>query len=403
MKTTHKLMVGLALVISVIGCKKQDVGLPDPGEPTAASARIKNSAIPAAELIRSQRAMPDGRVVEVRESVRTNETKYFEDEALVITPVNLPSNGKTPKASKFLVSEKDASGSVKNTGYFVLMQKSGVPERADKKQLIQKFKAGKPMPDDFNGAILQFSKDDRLLISRHFENGVAAAKTDNISIRKSENQLPVENLEPPEEGCEYITIDWYWQTYVNGVLVYEEYLYSSNALYCPGGGGGGGSSGGNNAVAECNARFNELINNAAVSSEQIGKTMLYQYQMERSYTYTWKCLVSPGGWYLRSVDIGTHERNNPHEPWRWKSIVHQRIDVIGMPIGGSVEVLGPGVATVTHMGNINANMTLTFAVKYKPLCVGIPLIDQLIPPYTIDYSSSTIFSLNPYPGGPMPQ
>ncbi len=61
----------------------------------------------------------------------------------------------------------------------------------------------------------------------------------NLAFKKTINST-LSRDHPLEEGCIIEQIDWYWQTFINGVLVSEEYLFTTNEIICEGGGGGGG-------------------------------------------------------------------------------------------------------------------------------------------------------------------
>lgn len=70
--------------------------------------------------------------------------------------------------------------------------------------------------------------------------------------QKEKNKNDNTSNTAPEEIC----IDWYWQHYENGILIWEVYLFTE--CYEVGGGGGGGSGGGGgggnhgNCVVNCN-------------------------------------------------------------------------------------------------------------------------------------------------------
>ncbi|HMU11358.1 MAG TPA: hypothetical protein PKC54_15200 [Ferruginibacter sp.] len=395
MKTRSNRIVILSLVILFAACKKQELQKENGALISAASRNAKSWLESQTTSAGHQNFLMDQKLIEVPQKILWHETKEFPGTRTSITPVSFTSVAGTLPVSKYLVTETDDAGRVQRGDYyFVLTEKKGQsppPELVITPELFN----SKTVPEDFKGAIIKYDLNNNKVLSKHYEGGVLTGKDDNLVVRKSKNQVPVENTAPLPEGCSYITIDWYWQTWVNGVLVYEEYLYSSNVMYCEGGGNGGGSGGGDPA-ALCNQQFNALINSASTASISEGKTLLYETNDERAHTYKWKCLTSPGGWFVRSYDIGVQERGPAtNYAWHWKSITHSDISVIGITIGGGVEKDGAGTGTVTLMGNINAHYTLDFSMKYTPGCSFLSL-----PPYKIDYTSSTIFSVYPYAGGP---
>lgn len=62
-----------------------------------------------------------------------------------------------------------------------------------------------------------------------------------LSVRKSKRGSVSSNA-PLPEGCVIVQIDWYYQIYEGGILIYEEYLFTTNEAQCEGGGGGGGDT-----------------------------------------------------------------------------------------------------------------------------------------------------------------
>lgn len=72
------------------------------------------------------------------------------------------------------------------------------------------------------------------------ENNLASYTGNKLSVKKSPE---IAHRDAPlDEGCEWVEIEWYWQTWENGVLISEEYLFSTNEAICePGAGGNGGA------------------------------------------------------------------------------------------------------------------------------------------------------------------
>ena len=398
MKAKHALMAVLFLAILMVSCKKHDLSEQRLTQLNTFSETVKRWLESQGASPDYQRFMVDNKLMEVPQQIQWEGSISDEAKTTGITPVSFSSAGTNQSLRKFLVTKNDAMGNIREGGYYVVVtdKASGpIPGGADAGKLLDLLDA-RQCPEGFNGAVIRYDLNGNIVSSTHYESGKEENKTDRIVVRKGKKQGTVENTAPPPEGCSYVTIDWFWQVYENGVLVYEEYLYSTEVLYCTGGGGGG--SGGGNPIEQCNQQFNALVNSATVSNISEGKTLMYETNEEKAYIYRWKCLTSPGGWYVRSYDVGTQERGpSTNWEWHWKSIVHSDIAVIGMPIGGSVERVGSGTGIVTSMGNINAHYSLNFAMKYTPGCSSLGIV---LPTYTIDYTASTIFSVYPYVGGP---
>lgn len=396
MKTRLNRVIILSLVILAAGCKKQDMQNESGTQVGSQARNIKGWLESQAATAGYQNFLLGQKLVEVPQKILWHETKDFPATKTSITPVSFTSVAGAVPVKKYLVTEADDAGRVQKGDYYIVLTEEKGQTASAELAITPEFFNSETIPENFKGAIIKYDLNNNKVLSKHYEGGVLTGKDDNLVVRKSKNQVPVENTAPLPEGCSYITIDWYWQVYENGLLVFEQYIYSSEVVYCTTGGSGGG--GGGNPIEVCNQQFNALINSASVSNISEGKTLLYETNDEKAHTYKWKCLTSPGGWYVRSYDVGTQERGpSTNWEWHWKSILHSDIVVVGMPIGGTVEKAGPGTGTVTLMGNINANYSLDFAMKYTPGCSALGLT---LPPYTLPYKASTIFSIYPYVGGP---
>lgn len=344
-------------------------------------------------------AMVNGKMIKQEKEFNWNETEYFPQSKIAITPVSVKNMKNAPKF-KYLASKFKDDGTVEAGFYFDVLGKQ--PNQLSVKDNLPDLVQNKKAPAAFKGAIVKYDMYDRIETTDHYENGRVTGKNGKLILKKGIKVTPGGSADMPnaplDEGCQYVTVDWYWQTYVNGVLVYEEYLFSSEVIVCEEGGGGGGGGGGNPYEA-CNAQFNALVNGGVTTSSLSSILINYNQPAERQYTYKWKALQGIG-FKVNSFDIGTHTKtNDPKMPWKWKSIVHNAIQIEGTGIGGLVDKVGEGTLSVT-LGFINANVSLDFTIKYTPNC-GIPGAPSLNPFY-VSYHSQIIFSINPYPGGPQP-
>lgn len=77
---------------------------------------------------------------------------------------------------------------------------------------------------------------------REVIKGIPATSPYKLSVKKGKSQTDISNSAPVPSNCDVVVVDWYWQSWENGVLVSEEYLFSTNELSCEGGAGGGGTS-----------------------------------------------------------------------------------------------------------------------------------------------------------------
>jgi hypothetical protein len=62
----------------------------------------------------------------------------------------------------------------------------------------------------------------------------------HLAVRQSSQKLHGRDA-PLDDGCEWVVIEWYWQTWVNGILISEVYLFSTSEALCEPGAGGNNS------------------------------------------------------------------------------------------------------------------------------------------------------------------
>ncbi len=140
-----------------------------------------------------------------------------------VTPAALI-QGDSFKLYRYLVYNKLNTGNKYSIAYYITMLKHNF---TNNKTLITD--AAKPG-----------NRNIRLVISEI--NAIQLESPQNgqmLSVRKSKRGSISSNA-PLPEGCVIVQIDWYYQIYEGGILVYEEYLFTTNETQCTGGGGGGG-------------------------------------------------------------------------------------------------------------------------------------------------------------------
>ncbi|MFN8308166.1 MAG: hypothetical protein U0T79_15450 [Ferruginibacter sp.] len=190
------------------------------------------------------------------------------------------------KVHKYLVLLINENGSVKSGQYLYVISKndSANLQIQDSNLVLDSCILSKR---NFTGAYLFYDFNNNLISSFHYERGSITNLNDKLKIKRktvsNKKNSPTESYEDPnEEGCEWITIEWYWQTYVNGELVHEEYLYSTNELVCPP--GGGGNQGGNNGHNPCSGA-DSLANNTGFKLKFDTLKLLTASNREHGYIY----------------------------------------------------------------------------------------------------------------------
>jgi hypothetical protein len=246
----------------------------------------------------------------------------------------------------------------------------------------------------FSGAVLQYDLKGQLTGSQVFEGGqLQPHATANLAIRDEGQGSPSPNKVQQECGdavgvnpC----IDWYYQTYVNGVLLSEEYLFTT---CCGGSGGGGGGSG--NALAECQASFNAfVVQGAAVSGIP---TVISGVQTATRWPKTYKWMIYDAvTWFLISYEKAWWKKvyypSSGQNLWEFESFVHDRVESEGTNIGGtrSYTVIG---TPEPNMQKYSTYLRIDYKVKHTPMCSLLPLVEDVIPPVELTHYSENIFRI----------
>jgi hypothetical protein len=319
---------------------------------------------------------------------------YYPDDKVWITPMTIKKNSSGSTAFVFFTASEDKQGSIANGSYVVLVPDSKKMTAA----AIQAFTVLPAMlnftnvPAGFSGAIFQYSMDKAFVQAKHYESGVLQpGKTDLLTAKAGSsgaNDNPSPNIVDECEGGEIICTDWYWQTWVDGILVNEEFLFTICA--CEGGEGGGG--GGISTCQQiCQAAMNNFVAAGRVVSGPVSEITNTQDNTEWNKTYVWK-IYDAVTWFLHSKENAVLEKvyypSSGQSLWQFKSIVHDKIVSSGASIGGD--------RTSTDLGaNINktlfsAQVRIDFSVTHKILCNDCP---TPIPPVTEMLNANTILRI----------
>jgi hypothetical protein len=223
------------------------------------------------------------------------------------------------------------------------------------------------------------------------ERDISASKSGNYISRKKGSRIQKtdtgsEASFAPVAGCEdggiLITIDWYYQYYVNGELIYETYVFSTTE--CSGIGSGGGSGGDGTSEADCSNRLTNVAYSAVSCSDLISTSTLAQSSFSRTIKYEWKILKNLG-WYISSFEKGTHYKDGTSGTWKWKALEHLNVVVVGSVYGVAIE---PSVVSqLPEIGVYDASMDLGLDVKYSLQCSGSPMN------ITLSYNVKRVFKL----------
>ncbi len=179
------------------------------------------------------------------------------------------------------------------------------------------------------------------------------------------------------------TIDWYtWSTWgegndwnchydrsetscewVPGNQNNFDYVDPNNCS-CSGydGGGGGGAGDGQAELAQFGSQFSE-------TSEIVSIDNIFESSENRTKVYKITVLTGIGG-IVNVVSTETGRHKKVEGQWRWESLEHNDISVIGQAFGGTVEV--SKTAAYSEVGIFWAGMDLYFNVKKSIAVEGSP-------------------------------
>jgi hypothetical protein len=213
------------------------------------------------------------------------------------------------------------------------------------------------------------------------------------------------NNPDPGDDTGGFCIDHWWVTYdvETGQILSVEYL-GSDCYGCMetgtcGVGGGGGIGGSGNIDSLLAANFMQMANATSIDNTMMGISTLWEAGGQRSRKYTWRCITNPAGWNVFSEEHSVEEKqpvgpgqSNPNL-WYFKSLTHASCYKVGMSPGGTIDIASHS-GLCTYLGNINANMSVSVALKFS--IAGISPVS-----WENIYPCSMICSINPFPGGPI--
>jgi hypothetical protein len=143
---------------------------------------------------------------------------------------------------------------------------------------------------------------------------------------------------------------------------------------------------------DCSEISAEALTNLMSESHESDETLSIDTELEtidtRTKKYQWIILKNVG-WYLFSFEVGEHEKTTNTQPtlqWKWKSIEHKKIKMVGTVVGGTVEY--DEISAVPTLGIYNAGMDVDFSVKYSVACKGSPFSNEAV------YNSKKTFNVN---------
>ena len=288
----NKTMGLLALAMAALmltQCKKEENNIPSVSTPTAKESATKEGIAAAKVWLAQQQAAlaKSGGAIQLADAEKINWHNPISgtDGHTLFVPVNIDDQ----QMAKYLKITKGADGAITNGNYVYLY--STMNKQPDAYLL-----EGKKIPTEFSGTILEYALNNQLLASKVYEKGnVVAGKTAKLALKPTSSKGNAATNSNAQ--AKVVCYEYYMQTFVNGLLVTEVYLYTMcygtpDATLESEGGGGVDES------AALMAQFNEYVKSASLSEESTTAPATTPDPEPHSYTHTWVVAEStmPGAW-----------------------------------------------------------------------------------------------------------
>jgi len=321
-----------------------------------------------------------------------SKTKYLSRNNLFLTPVKISGYEKMNsgrKVTKFFVTSENSTGEINAGEYVYIIEKSmGINGKENNLERLNSIAANsfqnQKISSDFNGIILRYDLNYKLIESGNFANGEIS--NDLVSLVAKEDGNKNSEISSFAEVPCGVCIDWYLQTIdlETGQILSEIYLYTQCGNQACEGSGGGGTS----VPQSVYNGLMTLVNSITISNETKSVTTLSETPEQRVKRLEWK-LVKGIGWYIYSWEKGVQVKvasSNPSTQWQWQSITHEGSAKVGIIIGGTVS------HSITYwnaiLGLYNAIVDVQLAVTCSVGWRGSPVSYDLV------YSCQKNFNVN---------
>jgi len=333
--TKMKTLISSFLLASIIafvlfGCKKTDLNGSHINSKEDLNKDAKNWLSNQPDFSNTHKFLVDGRLVEVIQTIEWEKLVCFNECRTQVIPVRLGAISNNIPNLKYLVIKRDDRGGILGAKYYFVLNEDVLLKQLRNVEITPDLLEARLIPENFNGAIIELNLDNTTTSSSHYRAGVLTNKTDKIVIKIKEESGTSQNYVDPEDGCEHTVIEWYWQTWVNGVLVSEEYLYSTTEITCPP--GGGGSSGSSSTCSDLTlAQVHTLM--GTITTEALsnigashGPTQVDEEtgRIEKNNNPTWEFYKANFflGYFARytAYYTGRVYKNSNNDFWKWNNI-----------------------------------------------------------------------------------
>jgi hypothetical protein len=390
---TTKIFTVLAMLALAMGCKRESL----PVQVTAPATPGTHVANKVQQWLKQQPLAPTdskqgGNQRLPKHTVQWGQTRQQQGQYMV--PLALEGNTQAG-LQVALVATEDAQGQISGGQYMAVVS----ADKASGQDWIGQLATPGAVPASFSGAVLYYNTAGEATGSKVYKNGQLRPNASARLIHKKQTatanrpgaKAGSAGYRPPSPcNTALVCIDWYWQTFVDGVLVSEEYLYTT--CECPVDGSGGGSGGGDQ-ISACQAAFDNFVaQSKSVSNSSPIVDESPQSLDEWHKVYRWK-FFDAVTWVAYSIEDAVWKKvyypSSGHTLWEFKDFKHRSIQTEGVNIGGQRELLLTGPPSI-NMQKYSAHIRLDYTVKHTPTC-NIPGISYIVPGLELAYVSENTF------------
>lgn len=275
-----------------------------------------------------------------KNTLQWGQALYSKTSGTHFIPAALLQEGKgNPYVRAGLVATEDAQGQISAGHYMVAVPKrTTMGDAAAQYYNLARLYQPQPKerPTAFNGAVLYYTTAGQPITSKVYSDGQVQQGAEAVLTAKplpagsDANKVPRNCDGPGNTGC----IEWYLQTFVNGQLIDEEYLFTTCCDSGSGGGGGNGTTVNQPCSYECQemgGHTNEISGTDLSTVTVTGSTSISgpdstgKIRIGRMIKMDFYKLDFFWGFYARfsAYYQGVAYKNNANEAdWKWEGLTH---------------------------------------------------------------------------------
>lgn len=378
-------IIAIVIITTLFGCKREALTNEPVVQQNSISEKVKAWFEKQPKAPNYRQVLFESKTINLPEEIAWMRSKYNAEAKINITPINIKSVDRNLPAFKYLVTNTDEGGGVLGGYYYTILSNKKTLDQLENEDVPLMMINLEQIPKNFTGTIIKQDLNNTIIWSKHYEQGTIVGKADKIEARKSKDQTSIGNYAPLEEGCNYVTIEWYWQTWQNGVLIYEEYVGSSIVVVCEGTGGGGGGGGViipgpcSFTLAEAQQQLNAITierNYQGECSTPIGEGVSqfsnWPKLSPKNCSTGLVTLHFFGGYYVSYACLftGTVKKDGPNVPWKWQTFAYNSTVLTGGGIPPCFEQTKSVVANpVISQDGLTVGVAINYTITTKILCL----------------------------------